>query len=63
MHWNVSIGPDKWPFSNVISIKMSCAARKKYLQYGGRHHVTSLQVFSIKFAVFTVLIAPHKFHA
>jgi hypothetical protein len=24
-----------WPFSNVISIKTSCAARKKYLQHGG----------------------------
>jgi hypothetical protein len=23
------------PFSNVISIKTSCAAQKKYLQYGG----------------------------
>jgi hypothetical protein len=28
MHWNVSIGPHKWPFSNVISIKTSRAARK-----------------------------------
>jgi hypothetical protein len=25
------------PFSNVISIKMSRAARKKYLQHGGDH--------------------------
>jgi hypothetical protein len=27
MHWNVSIGPVR-PFSNVISIKTSCAAQK-----------------------------------
>jgi hypothetical protein len=29
------------PFSNVISIKTSRAARKKYLQYGGRPSMTS----------------------
>jgi hypothetical protein len=28
-------------FSNVISIKMTRAARKKYLQYGGRTSMTS----------------------
>jgi hypothetical protein len=32
------------PFSNVFSIKTSRAARKKYLQYGGRPSMTSLQV-------------------
>jgi hypothetical protein len=29
------------PFSNVISIKTSHVARKKYLQYGGRPSMTS----------------------
>jgi hypothetical protein len=29
------------PFSNVISIKTTSAARKKYLQYGGRPSMTS----------------------
>jgi hypothetical protein len=29
------------PFSNVISIKTTRAARKKYLQYGGRRSMTS----------------------
>jgi hypothetical protein len=29
------------PFSNVISIKTSRAARKKYLQYGGRPSMMS----------------------
>jgi hypothetical protein len=29
------------PFSNVISIKTTRAARKKYLQYGGRTSMTS----------------------
>jgi hypothetical protein len=29
------------PFSSVISIKTSRAARKKYLQYGGRPSMTS----------------------
>jgi hypothetical protein len=49
MHWNVSIVP-AWPIfgrfltlfpSNVISIKTTRAARKKYLQYGGRTSMTS----------------------
>jgi hypothetical protein len=31
------------PFSNVISIKTSRAARKKYLQYGGRPSMPSLR--------------------
>jgi hypothetical protein len=30
--WNMAYF---WPFSNVISIKTSCATQKKYLQYGG----------------------------
>jgi hypothetical protein len=42
--WNVSIGLEKRPFSNIISIKMSRAVRKKYLQHGGRPSITSLQV-------------------
>jgi hypothetical protein len=29
------------PFSNVISIKTTRAARKEYLQYGGRPSMTS----------------------
>jgi hypothetical protein len=33
MHWNISIGPEKWPI--FISIKTSHAARKKCLQHGG----------------------------
>jgi hypothetical protein len=35
MHWNISIGHEKWPFSNVISIKTSRATLKKYLQHSG----------------------------
>jgi hypothetical protein len=45
MHWDVSIGTDKWPyfqpFSNVISIETSRDAQIKYLQYGGRPSMTS----------------------
>jgi hypothetical protein len=37
-HWQMAYFR---PFSNVISIKTSRAARKKYLQYGGRPSMTS----------------------
>jgi hypothetical protein len=42
MHWNVSIGPEKWPiFGRFLTLlpllKTTRAARKKYLQHGGDH--------------------------
>jgi hypothetical protein len=38
MHWNVSIGPEKWPiFGHFLSSVISIKTRKKYLQHGGDH--------------------------
>jgi hypothetical protein len=46
MHWNVSIGPDKWPifarFLTLFPLKRPAQREKKYFQYGGRPSMTSL---------------------
>jgi hypothetical protein len=42
MHWNVSIGPDKWLiFGRFLTLFQLKRARQKYLQYGGRQSMTS----------------------
>jgi hypothetical protein len=40
IHWNASIGPDKWPifgrFLTLFALKHPARREKTYLQYGGR---------------------------